>query len=31
MHPNPLLGVGAYLTLDDGGRRGGQLFDPVLE
>ena len=31
MHPNPLLGMGAYLTFDGCGRRGGQLFDAILE
>jgi len=31
MHPDPLFGMGPYLTLDDGGRCRGQFFDTVLE
>ena len=31
MHPDPLFGMGPYLTLDDGCGCSGQFFDPVLE
>jgi len=31
MHPNPLFGMGPYLTLDDGGSCRGQFFDTIFE
>ena len=31
MHPDPLFGMGPYLTLDDSCGCSGQFFDPVLE